>query len=98
MGQIATSSSVRLLDLKSLDASLPIPPPKQGSSSPPVCVIGGAKDFVVDIEGLEETAAWSGAPGGAVVLKDTAHDVMLDTKWEGAAAALERWMAEKVVV
>ena len=81
------------MDLKSLDASLPIPPPR--ADAPPVVVVGGEKDFVVDVEGLEETAAWAGTPGEAVVLKDTAHDVMLDTKWEGAAAALEGWMTEK---
>jgi alpha-beta hydrolase superfamily lysophospholipase len=92
MNQIATSSQIRLLDLKTLDASLPIPPPKAGS--PPVCVVGGEDDFVVDVEGLEETAAWAGTPGGAIVLRGTAHDVMLDTRWEGAAAALEGWMAE----
>lgn len=96
MNLISTSSQVRLLDLKALDASLPISPPRAGS--PPVCVVGGKDDFVVDVEGLEETAAWAGAAGGAVVLEGTAHDVMLDTRWEGAAAALEGWMVETGVV
>jgi hypothetical protein len=30
----------------------------------------------------------------AVVLPNTAHDVMLDTRWEAAAAALQRWLDE----
>ena len=40
------------------DDSLPIPAPPAGS--PPVCVLGGRNDFIVDVEGLEETAAWGG--------------------------------------
>lgn len=90
MGRIATSSQVRLLDLKALNASLPIPPPKPGS--PPVCVVGGEDDFVVDVEGLRETAVWAGNTS-PVVLTATAHDAMLDTRWQGTASALEGWMA-----
>ena len=92
MGQIATSCNVRLLDLRSLNDSLPLPAP--GPRSPPVCVVGGEDDFVVDVEGLEETAEWGKTE--AIVLKDTAHDLMLDTRWEGAAAALEGWMEQKL--
>ena len=92
MGQIAESCNVRLLDLKALDNVLPIPAPKQGSA--PVCVLGGRDDFVVDVEGLEETAKWGRT--SAIVMEDTAHDVMLDTRWEKAAGALDGWMATNV--
>ena len=68
--------------------------PAPGPRSPPVCVVGGEDDFVVDVEGLEETAEWGKTE--AIVLKDTAHDLMLDTRWEGAAAALEGWMEQKL--
>ena len=92
MGQIAESCNVRLLDLKALDNVLPIPAPKQGSA--PVCVLGGRDDFVVDVEGLEETAEWGRT--SAIVMEDTAHDLMLDTRWEKAAGALDGWMATNV--
>jgi len=99
--------TVRLLDLKALEASLPIPPPRAGS--PPVCVMGGGADYVVDTAGLEETAAWAaagaaGAAAGAgagagdtIVLDGAAHDLMLDTRWEEAATALEGWMRDQGV-
>ena len=92
MGQIAESCNVRLLDLKALDNVLPIPAPKQGSA--PVCVLGGRDDFVVDVEGLEETANWGRT--SPIVMEDTAHDLMLDTRWEKAAGALDGWMATNV--
>ena len=92
MGQIAESCNVRLLDLKALDDVLPIPAPKAGSV--PVCVMGGRDDFVVDVEGLEETAEWGRTE--AIVMEDAAHDLMLDTRWERAAAALDGWMATNV--
>jgi pimeloyl-ACP methyl ester carboxylesterase len=87
MASIAASCNVRLLDLKAMNASLPIPRP---SADLRVFVVGGEEDFVVDVEGLRETAAWGNTE--AVVLKRTAHDVMLDTRWEGGARALEGWM------
>ena len=87
MVSIAASCNVRLLDLKAMSKSLPIRKP---SPELRVCVIGGEDDFVVDVEGLQETAAWGNTE--AVVLQRTAHDVMLDTRWEGGARALESWM------
>ena len=87
MGSIANSCNVRLLDLKAMNASLPIPKPPEDMR---VFVVGGEDDFVVDVEGLRETAVWGNAD--LVVLERTAHDVMLDTRWEGGARALEGWM------
>jgi len=49
---------------------------------------------VVDVEGLEETAEWGRTE--AIVMEDAAHDLMLDTRWERAAAALDGWMATNV--
>lgn len=87
MGSIATSCRVRLLDLKALNDSLPIPRPIPGS--PPVCVIGGENDFVVDVEGVAECAEWGGVD--PVVLPRSAHDLMLDTRWEACAQALAKF-------
>lgn len=46
MALLAGSSKARLLDLRKLSASLPLPPPPAGA--PPVFVLGAANDFVVD--------------------------------------------------
>lgn len=46
MDLLSKSSKARLLDLRRMAASVPLPaPPKD---SPPVFVMGGADDFVVD--------------------------------------------------
>ena len=87
MASIAASCNVRLLDLKAMKKELPIRKPP---SNLRVCVVGGEDDFVVDVEGLRETAAWGNTE--AIVLQRTAHDIMLDTRWEGGARALEGWM------
>ena len=87
MAQIATSCNVRLLDLKAMNKSLPVPKPANGCN---VFVMGGSDDFVVDVEGVLETAEWGHTK--AVILENTAHDLMLDTRWEKAAEALEGWM------
>ena len=55
-----------------------------------VIVMGGAEDKVVDVEGLQETADYYGVT--PVVLPDTAHDLMLDTRWEVAAQRLDQWL------
>lgn len=87
MGQIAGSCNVRLLDLNAMNASLPIPKPPSGAS---VFVLGGEDDFVVDVQGVQETAQWGSTT--PVILKNTAHDVMLDTRWEKVAEELGGWM------
>ena len=78
---IAASSTKRLLDMRRLNQSLPIKitasSRKAGSNN--VLVIGGRDDYVVDIQGLRETAAfWN--TSNLKVLDGLAHDVMLDTK------------------
>lgn len=46
MTLLASSSKTRLLDLRRLAASLPLPPAP--ADAPPAFVMGGADDFVVD--------------------------------------------------
>ena len=78
----------KLLDLRKLNSSLPIP--AAPSTMPPVLVLGSADDNVVDREGVLETAAHFGV--APVILDASAHDSMLDTRWKEAATELERFL------
>ena len=90
MAQIA-SCKARLLDLRALNAVLPVPPqPPAGRA--PVFVLGAAGDAIVDAEGVRETAALCGAAAPPLLLPGLGHDVMLDAGWERAAAALGGWL------
>lgn len=94
--KINASSELRMLDLKALKEELPVQKPAAGSRNAdvPVLVLGGALDFVVDREGLEETASWFAPRAELVVEPSLAHDVMLDADWEIAAARIERWLVD----
>ena len=94
--KINASSELRMLDLKALNEELPVQKPAADSRNAdvPVLVLGGALDFVVDREGLEETARWFGTRAELVVEPSLAHDVMLDADWEIAAARIERWLVD----
>ena len=89
---INSSSTLRMLDLKALNASLPVPKPQPGApnASAPVLVLGGDSDFVVDREGLDETAKFYDVE--PVILSRVAHDVMLDVRWRDAADAIDAWL------
>jgi len=83
MDLLRTSSKSRLVDLQALRKSVPIRPPR---TPVPAFVLGGAKDAVVDLQGLEETARAYDTP--AVLVPNLAHDCMLDAHWEEAAGAI----------
>ncbi|MCI31981.1 ATP-dependent DNA helicase Q4, partial [Trifolium medium] len=72
------SSRMPLFDLRKLNASLPVP------SAPnlplEVFVLGANNDFIVDAEGLKETAEFYGV--SPVCVEGVAHDMMLDTSWD----------------
>lgn len=74
-----------------MSRQVPLPPQQPGSSRPPQFVLGGAIDTVVDVEALEELAAYCGAQA-PVVIEGLAHDVMLDARWREAAGALRAWV------
>jgi pimeloyl-ACP methyl ester carboxylesterase len=61
------------------------------SNFPPCLVMGAKDDYLVDQEGLEETAAYFGVEEPLIV--DSPHDVMLGRKWSNAADALEAWLS-----
>jgi pimeloyl-ACP methyl ester carboxylesterase len=84
------------IDLLDLAKKLPSSKSMDGGLAPfckelPKClVIGGTDDFIVDREGVEETARFFNATGAVFV--DSPHDVMLGAKWENAARTLANWL------
>lgn len=91
--QLAACSPTRLLDLKDVNRQVPLAKPAKGST-PPVFVLGGEDDCVVDVEAVQELAAYYGVQ--PIVLPQLAHDSMLDTRWQEAAAALKDWLDNSV--
>ncbi|KAG2444041.1 hypothetical protein HYH02_009239 [Chlamydomonas schloesseri] len=86
---LAAASPTRLIDLKDMNAQVPLPPPP--ATAPPAFVMGGVEDKVVDTVAVEELARYYGTQ--PVLLPAVAHDCMLDTRWELAAQELEKWLA-----
>ena len=54
---------------------------------PPVFVIGASEDFIVDREGVDETARYMGLEDGPLIV-DSPHDVMLGRRWRNGADAI----------
>lgn len=82
------SSRMPMFDLRKLNASLPVP-------SVPNCpfevlVLGAKDDFIVDAEGLRETAKFYGV--SPVCVEAVAHDMMLDVAWERGAEVILLWL------
>lgn len=82
------SSKVPLFDLRNLNSTLPVPPPVK--NSPSILVLGAENDFILDKQGIEETASYMGTK--EVIVPGIAHDIMLDMGWRDAANVLESWM------
>nr|DAD35379.1 TPA_asm: hypothetical protein HUJ06_006019 [Nelumbo nucifera] len=82
------SSRLPLLDLKKLNAPLPISSVPRSTLQ--VLVLGASDDFIVDAEGLNETARFYGV--SPVCIKGVAHDVMLDRSWEKGADVVLLWL------
>lgn len=58
--------------------------------NPPTLVVGAEKDFIVDKEGVLETATFLGVK--PVYIPDMYHDVMLGPKWGAVATVIEIWI------
>jgi pimeloyl-ACP methyl ester carboxylesterase len=56
---------------------------------PPSLVIGASDDFIVDREGVEETARYFGVKPTIV---SSSHDVMLGGRWKNGAEAIQKWL------
>lgn len=57
---------------------------------PPCLVIGASNDFIVDREGVQETARFLGVNNPVMI--DAPHDAMLVASWENAARAILDWL------
>ncbi|KAI3920769.1 hypothetical protein MKW98_005595 [Papaver atlanticum] len=85
------SSRMPLFDLKKLNASLPVP--RVPRSSFELLVIGASNDFIVDSEGLRETAMFYGVE--PVCVEGIAHDMMLDCTWDKGAHVILSWLSNR---
>nr|XP_027078888.1 uncharacterized protein LOC113702099 isoform X2 [Coffea arabica] len=83
------SSRMPLFDLRKLNASLPVP--SVNNSCAKILVLGANDDFIVDMEGLNETGRFYGV--SPICLEGVAHDMMLDCSWEKGAEALLLWLS-----
>lgn len=61
---------------------------------PPSLVIGASDDYVVDRQGVVETAQYFGVEPTWV---DSPHDIMLGTKWINGANAIWKWLNDEIV-
>lgn len=62
---------------------------------PPFLVIGATEDFIVDREGINETATYFGLDRPVIV--DSPHDIMLGRKWKNAADEIHNWVQNVVL-
>ena len=60
---------------------------------PPSMVIGASEDFVVDEQGVQETAQYFGVQPTWV---DSPHDIMLGRRWQNGANAILEWLEREV--
>ncbi|OAY65859.1 hypothetical protein ACMD2_11209 [Ananas comosus] len=82
------SSKLPLFDLKKLNASLPVPSIPRNSVD--LLIMGASNDFIVDAEGLTETAKFYQVE--PVCVEGLAHDLMLDYGWEKGAQIILSWL------
>ncbi|KAG1334771.1 putative pheophorbidase [Cocos nucifera] len=82
------SSKLPLFDLKKLNASLPVPSVSKDSIQ--LLIMGSSDDFIVDVEGLYETAKFYDVQ--PVCVEGVAHDMMLDSSWEKGAEIILSWL------
>jgi pimeloyl-ACP methyl ester carboxylesterase len=61
------------------------------SRLPPCLVVGATRDFIVDQEGVEETAKYFGV---SPLLVDSPHDIMIGANWKRGADEIYKWLQE----
>ena len=66
---------------------------RPGRVKTPIMVVGAQNDAVISLKAIHDTARAYGTE--AVVLPDTAHDVMLEQKWQVAADRILGWLAAR---
>ena len=88
-----------VIDIRDLLKNLPSKNAVDGKAPylekfPPCLVIGAKRDFIVDREGVEETATYFGV--AEPIFVDSPHDVMLGRNWENAASTIQNWVEANV--
>jgi hypothetical protein len=68
-----------------------LPPPAVVPYSPSILVVGAERDFIVDQEGVKETARYLGV--NPVFIPGAYHDVMLGPKWRLSADVIADWIS-----
>ncbi|KAI4384540.1 hypothetical protein MLD38_002681 [Melastoma candidum] len=86
-GLMKESSQIPLFDLRKLNASLPVPPPK---SLFRLLVLGAEDDLIVDAQAIRDTGSFYGVE--PVIIQGIAHDMMLDCSWDKGAEAILLWL------
>lgn len=66
---------------------------QQKENLPPCLILGASSDYIVDLEGVQETARYFGVDPSDVVMVDSPHDTMLGAKWVNGAEALDQWLS-----
>mmetsp|Transcript_21366 Transcript_21366/g.38618 ORF Transcript_21366/g.38618 Transcript_21366/m.38618 type:complete len:420 (-) Transcript_21366:93-1352(-) len=94
-----TVATIDLMDLSKQLPSAIITDESSGcapfvSHLPPCAIFGATDDFIVDMEGVKETAAYFGL--SEPIMIDSPHDVMLGAKWENGASAILQWIEHNV--
>ena len=89
-----SAATIDLFDLaKQLPSAVAVEGGKAPFDLPPArMVLGARQDFIVDREGVEETARFFDIQEPVYV--DSPHDVMLGSQWTNAAHALDRFLEE----
>lgn len=59
---------------------------------PPCLVVGATRDYIVDKEGVDETAVYFLGTNSKPIFVDSPHDVMLGRDWKEGAKALNNWL------
>lgn len=58
-------------------------------------VVGGERDFIVDLEGIDETATYFQT--SPVVIPNMYHDCMLGSKWKLTAQVISNWLKTSTI-
>uniref|UniRef100_A0A7S2UVZ8 AB hydrolase-1 domain-containing protein n=1 Tax=Fibrocapsa japonica TaxID=94617 RepID=A0A7S2UVZ8_9STRA len=84
------------LDVRQLNSVVPSKSSDENGKStfldtaPPLFVLGAENDYIVDVEGLKETATFLDVQGE--FLRGAYHDVMLGPQWKAGAERVLSWL------
>ncbi|KAK9915403.1 hypothetical protein WJX75_008696 [Coccomyxa subellipsoidea] len=82
------ASKIPVIDVSTMKREVPLAAPPSGH--PPAFVLGADADNIVDVQAVKETAALYNVQPH--ILHNSAHDIMLDTRWREAADLMAAWL------